>query len=195
MSAAQGPRKGPEHLLQPMNAFNMSDLSSGCLARPCEPVVDSVCSFAALAHGQDDCRSAQHDVATRKDSRDRRLHGVFVRDDSPVIIYLQTREGGGDERVWIVADGHHDNVRRDIVGLPGNRQWPPATGCIWFPELHLLYSQAGDPSVTVAEDLHGVLEEMELDPLLDCMMIFLFAGRHLLLRASIDDHDLEGSQP
>src|SRR5450759_656652 len=178
-----------------MNAFDMSDLPFGCLGSPCEPCVDGMRSFAALAHCQDDLCSAQHDVATCEDSRNRGLHGVFVGDDPPMLVHLQTREGGGDQRVVFVADSHDDDIRRDITGLAGYGQGAPATRCVRFPEMHLLYSQAGDPSLTVAEDLHGFLEKMELDSLLDCMVILFFTGGHLLLRASIDDHDPEGSQP
>src|SRR5450756_408654 len=154
-------------------SIRKSGLAPGGLGGSREPGVDGTCSLAALPHGQDDCRSAQHDVASCEDSRDRRLHGVFVGDDAPVAVYLQTWEGGGDERVWVVADRHDDDVRRDIVGLAGNRQWPLAARCVRFPELHLLHGQAGDPSLRVAEDLHGVLEEMELDPLLDLSLIHI----------------------
>src|SRR5664280_1685239 len=100
------------HQFSFMNRFSLSmcksGLARGRLGGSHEPCVDGTCSLAALAHGQDDCRSAQHDVATREDSRNRRLHGVFVGDDAPVLVYLQTREGGGDQWIGVVADSYDD---------------------------------------------------------------------------------------
>src|SRR5450830_1037186 len=140
-------------------SIGKSGLALGHFSGSREPGVDGTRSLAALPHGQDDCRGAQYDVATCEDSRDRRLHGIFVGDDAPVSVHLQTRESGGDQWVGIVADSHDDDVSGDIAGLAGNWQRSPATGCVRFSELHLLYSQAGDPSLAVAEDFQRVLEE------------------------------------
>ncbi len=140
----------------------------------------------AGAHGEDDGGRAGDGVAAREDALAGGLQRVLVHDEAALAVALEARGGAAQQRVRRGADGHDDSVRHDdeLTALDG-RDAAPAGG-VGLAEAHLHALEAHDVLVRVAQDLDGVVQELELDALLLGVVDLLSPGGQLVTAAAVD---------
>src|SRR5690554_2787273 len=150
--------------------------------------------LSAITHGEDHRRTTPYDIATGKDHIFGGLHGLIVDDDgSPGGHFhpgecLWYQRVGGDTHTY----DHLIHPEPDSLSFYG--YGTATTRLIRLTQLHPLKLHPLYPSTFIAFITKRVMQRVEINPLFFGMFDLLHPGRHLLLRAAVDNHRLLGPQ-
>ena len=156
--------------------------------------INRSCSLFTGTHGQNDRGSTGDSVAAGIDHRAARQAVGTVGDQAAVLVGVQTRRGGADQRVRAGAQRHDHriNVQNELSALLDDGV--AAAGRIRLTQFHFDAGHTLDPAVLVAQHLGGVRQRLKDDALLLGVLDLLLTGRQLGHAAAVDDVHILGTQ-
>ena len=157
-------------------------------------LVHGLCSCLTGTHGLDDGSSAGHGVAAGVHAVTAGLALVTLGHDAAVLVGLQARSGGADQRVGAGAQAHDHGIHLQFKLAALLFNGTAAAGSIRLTQLHLDAGHGVHKAVLVRVDGNGVAQGLEDDALFLGVLHLFLTGGQFSHAAAVDDVHALGTQ-